>query len=624
MLFDRNILISLSLISTLMLLFITILIVRMKNKQQIHYAFLSVNFFTMFWSFIRLIQIIIGDKNEIIFLEKLVYISVCLLPISILLTGIIYAKTRIRFSWKYLLLLIVPVASLIICFTNEYHHLFIVKYSFISTEYQYGSYYRFHELYSYICIVIGLFYLLYFSIKNAGFFSRQSLFICIGIALPLLVIILVTQQIVIMPVFWENISFAFTMLFFMIAIFKFKFLNMVPIALQKIVDLISDSYMVINENMEIIDYNLAFVNTFQYITGVKRKDTLLDFLRNPAIKIDIDKILSNQEKAMKLKNSVSSEEHILGENFDKHFKVEITPIFSNEYCLGTIILFKDITEHKKNIEIIKSNQVILMEQERVASLGQMIGGIAHNLKTPIMSLAGGIEALKELAAEYRDSIEDKEVTADDHYEIANEIQEWLEKMKPHCTYMTDIISAVKGQAVQMNYSSSDKFIIGELIKRIDILMNHELKKYHCTLKTQINIDLNTEIKGEITNLVQVIDNIIVNAIQAYEGRNGTIDFEITKEGKNVKFLIRDYGKGMPNEVKSRIFKEMLTTKGKNGTGLGLYMSYSTIRGRFHGNIEFVSEVNAGTMFVITIPYFHPDDYNNRGDFSETGKEANIV
>lgn len=613
MLFSQNILIILSLISTIMLLFITILIARMKNKQQIHYAFLSLVFFTMFWSFIRTIQILIEKNNEIIILEKLVYIGVCFLPVSILLTGIIFAKTRIRFSWKYLLLFIVPIISLAIFFTNEYHHLFIVKYSFISTEFEYGPYYWFHEFYSYTCIVIGLFYLLYYSIKNAGFFSRQSLFICIGISLPLIVIIISTQKIMIMPVFWENISFAFTMLFFMIAIFKFKFLDMVPIALQKIVDLISDSYMVINENMEIIDYNLAFINTFHQVTGLKRKDSLMDFLGNQAIKIDKDRILSNHKRAIELKSTVASEEHIVGENFDKHFKIEITPIFSTDYYLGTIILFKDITEHKKNIEIIKRNQAILMEQERMASLGQMIGGIAHNLKTPIMSLAGGIEALKDLANEYKDSITDDKVTAIDHAEIAGEMLEWLEKMKPHCTYMTDIIGAVKGQAVQMNYSSSDKFLLRELVKRIDILMNHELKKYHCILKTKIDIDLDTEIKGEITNLVQVIDNIIVNAIQAYEGRSGTIDFEITREGENVKFMIRDYGKGMPDEVKNRLFKEMVTTKGKNGTGLGLYMSYSTIKGRFLGNMQFVSEENTGTMFLITIPYIHLGNYNNRGD-----------
>lgn len=624
MLFLENPLILLLFISTLMLLFIIILIAIMKDKQQIHYAFLSANFFTMFWSLIRLIQIMVEEQNEIIILEKLVYVGVCLLPVSVLLTGLIFAKTRIRFSWKYLLLYIVPLISLIICFTNEYHQLFIVKYSFISTEFEYGPYYWFHSFYSYLLIAIGLFYLLYFSIKNAGFFSRQSLLICLGMALPLLVIFVSTQKIVNMPVFWENISFAFTMLFFMISIFKFQFLNMVPIALQKIVDLISDSYMVINKNMEIIDYNLAFVNTFQGITGVKRKDSLINFLTNPAITIDKERILLSQTKAIELQNSVSVEEHIVGENFDKHFKIELTPIFSNDYYLGTIILFKDITEHKKNISIIKRNQAILMEQERVASLGQMIGGIAHNLKTPIMSMAGGIEALKDLVQEYQDSILDPHVTAEDHLEIAREMLDWLDKMKPHCTYMTDIISAVKGQAVQMNYSSSDKFLIGDLVKRIDILMNHELQKYHCILNTQINIDLNTEIKGEVTNLVQVIDNIIMNAIQAYDGINGTIDFEINRDGENIQFLIRDYGKGIPEEIQNRLFKEMLTTKGKQGTGLGLYMSYSTIKGRFHGNMEFYSKVNVGTVFVITIPSLHSDDYNSRGDLGETGKEANIV
>lgn len=624
MVFLENPLILLLFISTLMLVFITVLIAGMKDKQQIHYAFLSANFFTMFWSLIRLIQILVEEQNEIIILEKLVYVGICLLPVSVLLTGIIFAKTRIRFSWKYLLLYIVPLISLIICFTNEYHQLFIVKYSFISTEFEYGPYYWFHSFYSYLLIAIGLFYLLYFSIKNAGFFSRQSLLIFLGMALPLLVIFVSTQKIVNMPVFWENISFAFTMLFFMISIFKFQFLNMVPIALQKIVDLISDSYMVINENMEIIDYNLAFVNTFQSITGVKRKDSLIDFLTNSALTIDKEKILLHQNKAIELQSSVSVEEHIVGENFDKYFKVEITPIFSNNNYLGTIIFFKDITEHKKNIRIIKKNQEILMEQERAAALGQMIGGIAHNLKTPIMSMAGGIEALKDLVGEYEDSVGDAHVTAEDHREIAREMMEWLQKMKPHCSYMTDIISAVKGQAVQMTYSSSDKFLLGDLCKRIDILMNHELQKYHCLLNTQIHCDLNTEIRGEVTNLVQVIDNIIMNAIQAYEGRNGAIDFEVSKQGENVQFLIRDYGKGIPEAIQNRLFKEMLTTKGKNGTGLGLYMSYSTIRGRFHGNMEFSSKENVGTVFVITVPSLHVDDFNNGGDLSEEGQEPSVV
>ena len=607
MVLSYNGLVVLMFISTLMQLFMAILIWRMKNKQQIHYAFLGTIVSIFFWSIIRLIQIFVEENIPlVIFLEKLHYVGVCLLPVALLLTGIIYAKTHINFNWKYWLLFIVPIISIIIVFTNDYHHLFIVKYSFISTEFEYGPYYLFHELYSYSAILIGMFYLFYFTIKNSGFFSRQSFLVFMGITFPLVINILSTRKIVTMPVFFECIAFSVAILCFAIAIFKFKFLNILPIALQRIVDLISDSYIVVNEDGDIIDYNKPFVDKFQGIMRIERKDNIIDILSNVELYTDKKKILALVKEALENKNSTSFEEHIVGKDFDKHFIIEITPILSNQSLLGTIILFKDVSEHKKNIEIIQRNQEILMEQERMVSLGQMIGGIAHNLNTPIMSLAGGIEALKDLTHEYKDSIEDENVTAEDHYEIAGEMLEWLEKMKPYCSYMTDIIGAVKGQAVQMNYSKYDKFTIEELVKRIDVLMKHELKRYHCLLKTDFNIDMNTEIKGELNGLVQVFDNIILNAIHAYEGESGKIYFKISKTGNEVEFTLSDNGKGMPEEVQKKLFKEMLTTKGKHGTGLGLYMSYSTIRGRFLGNMRFESTEGIGTTFFITIPCFNSE------------------
>ena len=66
-------------------------------------------------------------------------------------------------------------------------------------------------------------------------------------------------------------------------------------------------------------------------------------------------------------------------------------------------------------------------------------------------------------------------------------------------------------------------------------------------------------------------------------------------------MVADHGCGMPNDVKDKLFKEMITTKGKNGTGLGLFMSYSTIRGHFNGNMTFESEIDKGTTFKIVLP-----------------------
>jgi signal transduction histidine kinase len=271
---------------------------------------------------------------------------------------------------------------------------------------------------------------------------------------------------------------------------------------------------------------------------------------------------------------------------------------------------KNITEHVYNIQTIKRNQEILMEQERLASLGQLISGIAHNLKTPIMSISGAVEALKELIEEYDYSIEDKEVTTEDHHEIAEEMNSWIEKIKPHCSYMSDIISAVKGQAVKFHSSIDVGFVLDELIKRIQILMKHELLKANCILNIQSHIDLNSYFKGDINSLVQVFDNIIVNAIHAYEGQSGTIDFIIDKDKNNYLFIVTDYAKGIPLNIQDKLLKEMITTKGTKGTGLGLYMSYSTIKGHFSGNMWFHSEVGIGTSFCISIPCYENKEGNN--------------
>ena len=132
-------------------------------------------------------------------------------------------------------------------------------------------------------------------------------------------------------------------------------------------------------------------------------------------------------------------------------------------------------------------------------------------------------------------------------------------------------------------------------------MKYELIRYKCELNTKISVDLSSELNGDINSLIQVFDNIIINAIQAYEGKTGSIDFHIDGDDESILFTIRDYAKGIPNNIKHRLLKEMVTTKGTAGTGLGLYMSYSTIKGRFGGEMWFESEEGKGTTFFVRLP-----------------------
>ena len=289
-------------------------------------------------------------------------------------------------------------------------------------------------------------------------------------------------------------------------------------------------------------------------------------------------------------------------NNDKSLN-QIIPVTSNDEIGDLVIAFNQIQDlTNKNITEIESSQQTLMEKERLASLGQLIGGIAHNMKTPIMSISGAAEGLTELVSEYVASVDNPIVTKEDHKEIAKDMLDWITKIKTHTAYMSDILTTVKGQASQLTTSASDSFTVYDLTKRVDILMKHEIKKALLTLDTNIYCDPAQIIKGDINNLIQVVNNLITNAIQAYNGKvDEHIELNINTKNNYVIIQVRDYGCGMTDEVKSKLFKEMITTKGKNGTGLGLYMSYSTIRGKFNGDMRFESEIGVGTTFEIRIP-----------------------
>ncbi len=310
----------------------------------------------------------------------------------------------------------------------------------------------------------------------------------------------------------------------------------------------------------------------------------------------ISKDFSNDIKTIsKQLNAIAASENISNEHN--------LPVTSNDELGDLTIAFNKVQDKTKQYnDTIKSNQETLMESERLASLGQLIGGIAHNLKTPIMSISGAAEGLTDLVKEYDASIDDPEVTHQDHHDIAKDMQDWIEKIKNYTEYMSDIITVVKGQAVNLSSDNNIYFKVDELLKDINILMKHELKSALVSLEIHNYVSSEVQINGDVNALVQVVNNMISNAIQSYNGKpNQVIDLTLKTEDSNLLIEVQDYGSGMPDEVKEKLFKEMITTKGKNGTGLGLFMSYSTIKAHFNGDIKFESELNKGTKFTIVIP-----------------------
>ena len=556
-------------ITTLLILILFIFISKSKTKSQIKYAFLATILCLLICCTGLILQIVICSISNIppIYFDYFVYIGTCFLPICLFFIAITFTRTKIKFSKKFILLFIIPIISLLVLWTNDYHHLFYKHYSTNLNECITGPYAIIHSLYSYSIIALGLIILFRYSIKNSGFFSKQSVLIFLGTIICVSINLLGTFNIIPMSIYITPISFAIAVFLFSIAIFKFGFLKVAPIALQRIVDRISDSYLVLNDELIITDFNQTFLETFKVTSSDIRNNNIVDLLaKYKEFNIDVEMLIAAIKKTRLADSTITVEEHF--EPIDKYFHIEINSIKNKGNFLGTLILLKDITQHIIDIQTIKDNQDRLIEKERLASLGQMIGGIAHNLKTPIMSIAGAAEGLSDLTNEYRTSIGDPEVTVEDHHEIANDMDTWIEKIRTHLSYMSDIITAVKGQAVNFSDNTFTGFTVGELVKYVDILMKHELKNALINFKTTVNLDEDTKIGGNINSLVQVINNIISNAIQAYNGKpNQEIDFILSKSNDSLIIKVQDFAGGLPKNVQEKLFKEVVTTKGKNGTGL---------------------------------------------------------
>ncbi len=307
--------------------------------------------------------------------------------------------------------------------------------------------------------------------------------------------------------------------------------------------------------------------------------------------------------------SISSDITIISKKFNqisnsksisKHNKLSLT---SNTEIGDLIVSYNRIQNITAlNIKQIEKAKDTLMEQERLASLGQMIGGISHNLKTPIFSIAGGIEGLNDLIDEFDKSIDNEMVTNEDMHAIVKDMYTWTSKIKDYTSYMSDVITAVKGQAVNFSNDSIDYFTTTQLLKYVDLLMRHELKNSLTELSIENNVDDNIFIKGNINGLVQAIINIISNAIQSYDNQsNKTIVLAANLVNNRLLISIQDFGSGISKEIQKKLFKEMITTKGKNGTGLGLFMSYSNIKAHYNGNMYFETELGKGTTFYIELP-----------------------
>ncbi len=280
----------------------------------------------------------------------------------------------------------------------------------------------------------------------------------------------------------------------------------------------------------------------------------------------------------------------------------------------------DMQEQKRELELtvenLKLTQSQLIQSEKMASVGVLTAGIAHELNNPINFMSGNVYPLQQDLDEVFSLLDkyEKTVQENDLKEYFTEVDSCKEKMD-YAYLIQEIYSLLKG--IEEGASRSSEIIKGlrsfsrlddEACQFYDI---HEGIDSSLVLLHNKIIDRKISVRKDYgdfeglecfpSKLNQVIMNILTNSIQAMEDGKGELFIQTVSSAIGVKVIIKDNGRGMPPEVKEHIFDPFFTTKEVGqGTGLGLSISYGIIE-RHNGNIDVLSEPGKGTEFIISLP-----------------------
>lgn len=591
-------------------------IITLRRGQQImmmHKCYYTATALLLFWLLVIFIMgFIPPDKMTILQLMDAsttmcgAFIPACSLLFSICYVRA-YSDTLPKGVWC---IFIIPAISTIMVFSNPVHHLYYRRFALDNSGVVFGPYFYVHSFYTYACVAVSLLLIIRFAIKSRSrLHVWQAVLFVVGSLCPLIVNLFVTFHALDASIVLTPVSFALTLAFHGIVIYRLHFFDIRPVAMQQLLNWISDCYLVTGKDGRVVNYNQPFVEIFGKSYKIRENTCLSDFVSNEDIenKTPLYNLMSALHSCERRHTRITYEQP-LDLKRDKELKrywfmVEVAPVFVKGTLGGYVSIFRDMTQIKLNMQKMADNQMKMMENERLAFLGQMVGGLAHNLKTPIMSISGSILAVEQLIEECRQSLGDPEVTEDDYREIYGEMEEWLSRMKEAGAYMSDIITAVKGQAANISVSENVDFSLEDAVRRVQLLLRHELLKNQCHLIEDPKInEKGILIHGDINNLVQVMGNLVSNAIDAQkpEGRHDIV-IETQWDEDQFQLMVKDYGTGISKNTQAKLFHQMVTSKGTKGTGLGIFISNSVIHAKFGGSMWYKDNPEGGSIFGISLP-----------------------
>ncbi|MBW3694567.1 HAMP domain-containing histidine kinase [Vibrio sp. T187] len=253
-------------------------------------------------------------------------------------------------------------------------------------------------------------------------------------------------------------------------------------------------------------------------------------------------------------------------------------------------------------EDLQRTQDQLIESEKMAALGKLVAGVAHEINTPLGISLTSLTFTKEQLNELENLFTNNAMTRADFEQFIETNKQGIEMSLNNLNRVSKLVKTFKTVATDQHIEEPQAFSFNEYIENTVLSLQPKLKQKNVLIEWHCDDEIMLHNYPGV--LWQVFSNLVMNSlIHGYaEAHSGTISIVTTLKDNDVIIVYKDDGCGMGNEEKDNIFLPFYTTKREaGGTGLGMHIVYNLITQKLNGTISCVSEVDVGTEFTITLP-----------------------
>jgi PAS domain S-box-containing protein len=256
---------------------------------------------------------------------------------------------------------------------------------------------------------------------------------------------------------------------------------------------------------------------------------------------------------------------------------------------------------------LRETQNSLIEAEKLAALGRLVAGVAHEVNNPVGISLTVASSLERKSAMFAAEVARGDVRRSSLNEFLETSRDASAQLVANLNRAAELIQSFKQVAADRNYSDQRDFDLGDLTEQVVMSLRPGLRKHNLTLN--VDCQPNLAMNSYPGPYGQVLTNLFLNSVaHAFpDGKAGAVDIQVRESGKdNVEIIFSDNGCGMSLDVRRRAFDPFFTTRrDQGGTGLGLHIVYSIVTNRLGGRLDLDSQPGEGTRIQIILPRVAP-------------------